>query len=596
MSQIKYRANLSARTFPMRARDWGRTVIVKQYDNNFNRQVESAEDQDKDIGIPQIYYCHNVMPHAQGFQSVGFQRIINPTGADTAFTRIFNIQDDLGNQSTLGVSASGNWYVRTGYNWVLRFTSAFPANEVYVALCNGISYIFQKGTGARTYNFNTNTFTIVAFKGLDPTKVEGICSAFGFLLAWQVATPNRNYNVLGNNFAGSNEMQVFGDVPVGSDITGPGIPANTYVITSFTDIFGQKIITLSNNCTSTNTTVNFAIVAHYPGGVFWSSSIDETDFVPSLITGAGGGEVQQALGQIVVLTPHPKGFLIYTDANIVAGQYSGNPRYPFDLQGVIGSSGVINRDMVNEDANDLYHYAYTVAGIQTVSLLSCSPALIEISDYLSTGNFEDFDETTFTFTEYQANGAGIAPFKRLAVVSRYIIISYSLSGLKFTHALIYDTITKRLGKIKHDHWKVVELTYQMLGGVAYDPAKANIGLLNRTGEIIAVTFQDGSGPGCMILGKYQFVRQRNLVLQEVEVETLQTGGGGGGGAYAVDVLTALDGRNYTRVSPSNMLIEGPVNGYSKTKLRSEGVNHSVVIQGTFQMSSVELTFSLGAKR
>jgi hypothetical protein len=76
MAQIRYRANLSAKDFVYSSQQWGRSVVLKQYDQNFSRQIVSPTDPDKDIGIPQIFYCHNVFPQAQGFQSVGIPNII----------------------------------------------------------------------------------------------------------------------------------------------------------------------------------------------------------------------------------------------------------------------------------------------------------------------------------------------------------------------------------------------------------------------------------------------------------------------------------------------------------------------------------------
>ena len=81
MGQITYRANLSAKAFPFISDNWGRTVITAGPDNTFNRQVSSAEDLDRDAGIPQIYYCHNVMPFAQGFQSVSYLDVIPAGGS-----------------------------------------------------------------------------------------------------------------------------------------------------------------------------------------------------------------------------------------------------------------------------------------------------------------------------------------------------------------------------------------------------------------------------------------------------------------------------------------------------------------------------------
>jgi hypothetical protein len=48
-------------------------VIVGGPDQNFIRQLYSPEDPDKDIGVPQIYYLHNVLPTSSGFASIGFE-------------------------------------------------------------------------------------------------------------------------------------------------------------------------------------------------------------------------------------------------------------------------------------------------------------------------------------------------------------------------------------------------------------------------------------------------------------------------------------------------------------------------------------------
>ena len=53
MAQVTYRANLSAASFPFIALNFGRSVIVKAYDNNYLPSVSSKEDADKDTGVPQ---------------------------------------------------------------------------------------------------------------------------------------------------------------------------------------------------------------------------------------------------------------------------------------------------------------------------------------------------------------------------------------------------------------------------------------------------------------------------------------------------------------------------------------------------------------
>jgi hypothetical protein len=71
---VEIRGNLSSAYFPLVSQYHGRTVIVSGQDNNFNRQLYSSADNDKDIGIPQMYYGHNIMPTGTGFLSVGFEQ------------------------------------------------------------------------------------------------------------------------------------------------------------------------------------------------------------------------------------------------------------------------------------------------------------------------------------------------------------------------------------------------------------------------------------------------------------------------------------------------------------------------------------------
>jgi hypothetical protein len=70
MGTIAYRANLSAATYPMTISDGGRTVIMPGPDNNYDRRVDPTGEQ-KDAGIPQALYMENVLPTANGYQSVG---------------------------------------------------------------------------------------------------------------------------------------------------------------------------------------------------------------------------------------------------------------------------------------------------------------------------------------------------------------------------------------------------------------------------------------------------------------------------------------------------------------------------------------------
>src|SRR6476620_5882961 len=95
MSQVVYRGNLSSAFFPFISEYQGRTVIVAGPDNNFNRQLQSSADLDKDIGIPQLYYCHNVLPNGNGLQAIGYETRINGINPPISNMRqAFSVRND----------------------------------------------------------------------------------------------------------------------------------------------------------------------------------------------------------------------------------------------------------------------------------------------------------------------------------------------------------------------------------------------------------------------------------------------------------------------------------------------------------------------
>lgn len=185
MAQVSYRANLSAKAFPFISENFGRSIIVAGQDQNFSRQVVSAEDQDKDIGIPQLYYCHNVMPHANGWQSIGYINILPAAPAITDFSSIFLIRDGSDNKAYFGVKSNGDFYISdgTGAPWVFK-QSGVVGKLVTVAYVSGVTYIYVANTGCYKYNFSTGAFVSVTLTSLTAANVIGITYSAGYLIAW----------------------------------------------------------------------------------------------------------------------------------------------------------------------------------------------------------------------------------------------------------------------------------------------------------------------------------------------------------------------------------------------------------------------------
>lgn len=590
MAQIRTRINLSSRSFPLIQENWGRTVIVGGQDQNFNRQVQASTDSDHDVGIPQIYYAHNVMPHAQGFQSIGYLTVIAASNDGLIFSQVFNLIDDLGNFALLGITDTGTWYTWESAftGWIVRATGQNTVNPITVTFCSGKSYIWQRIVGAKLYNFTSKNFDVTTITGLDYTLVNGLTSSFGYLIAWSSIRQPGTVSITttsGNPVAVSN---YFGPPPtdysslIGQTITSPQFPAGAIVIS----VLGDNI-TLSANATSSTSTgvLNYPGI---PGAIFWSSIITETDFTPSLITGAGGGQVQGLIGTLITCVPHTKGFLIYGTENIVAATYSGNSRYPFDTQPIVGSGGITDATLVTVDANTTGHFAYTTSGLQSVGLGNSQIVLSDVTDFVSGKLFEDWNDATQEFIQTELTST---MKKRLSIVAnRYLVISYGISSL--THALVYDIVTTRMGKLRISHMMCFELYPNVLG--ITEISRQSIAFLQNDGTVKTVNFdtRDSNSNGFLLLGKYQYVRARNLILDEVWIENIYNYSN-----FSLRTFVAIDGKIITS-QPVLMPTVGTDNSRRQAhyKDRIEGDNISLCLQGQFHLESGIIEFHPGGKR
>lgn len=505
MAQITYRANLSAKAFPFLSQNWGRSIIVPQYDNTFSRQLASQEDSDKDVGIPQIYYCHNVMPHQQGFQSVGYNTIQGALIGYTAnFVQVFLMRDGAGNAVYLAVDALGKIYRQAGTFWTYITTVA--NSNITIAYVSGVTYLYVKQSGCYKYDFSTGSLIPVTLTSLDPTKVLGISYAAGYLIVWTAST------------------------------------------------------------------------------VAWSSTIDPTDFTPSLVTGAGSGSVESARGAITACVAHTQGFIIYTTNNAVVALYSGNARYPFNFREIVASGGLSSLSNVAFDANSGNHFAYTTSGMQLISTTQTQTILPELTDFISGRLFEDYDEATDTFSSTTISAQ---LQKQITMVSdRYLIFSYGITSL--THALVYDLTDKRWGKLKIPHVQCFE--YAIPSPFVIEIPRQAIAFLQADGTIKIVDFSVTSSisSGVICLGKYQFVRQRLLQLDEINIENVQVGA-----VFSIYNLVALDGKNGIKSTPTLLESTGL---YRRYACRDIGINHSLVMKGAFSIVSLVLAFNIHGKR
>jgi hypothetical protein len=527
MSQIVYRANLSAKAFPFLTDFQGRTVIVPGPDNTFNRSLVSSEDLDRDVGVPIMYYCHNVIPAPYGFSSVGYEtEIPKLAGSGTVFKSVKILRSNAlsaaadGPRIYFAPTVSGVHYKltlgSTAWTSISTPVAITASTVVTYATVQGISYIYFSGIGCYKYDSTTDTLVAVTLTGLVPANILGVTSYQGYMIAYD-----------------------------------------------------------TNN-------------------VYWSSVLDidytvnSVDFTPSLTTGAGNIRPEGARGPITIVLPATFGLAVYTTSNIVSAIYSGNSRYPFNFKEVVSSGGCTSGDYVTYDANTGNQYAYTTSGMQTVTATATQTIFPEITDFLAGADFEDFDETTKTFSQNTLTSPMIK--KITSVADRYLIFSYGVTSL--THAILYDMTQRRYGKLKVSHVDCFE--YEYLDPALADAPRKSIAFLGADGNIkianLSVTFSGSSGVA--LFGKFQYVRSRLLTLEAVELQSVHSNQT----AFCYDMSSLTGG-----TSESFQVTQGyetSVSGQTQRtyKFHKTAINHSVLVLGGFFLASLILTFHIAGRR
>ena len=543
--QITYRANLASAEIPLLSAFQGQTVIVGKIDQDF--ELENAQSTNprlqKEKQIPEAYYCHNVMPTGHGYQSVGYIEKIPPhedhVSGIADFQGIHILRDVNENKSLFSPAGGKNYIFDRNINmWesidpIVGFENAL----VTVAYLDGETYVFYAKKGCFKYNKTTQHFDTVTLTGLVVTEINGICASNGYLLAWD-------------------------------------------------DL---------NN-------------------VYRSQAVDNLNFTPDPSLGSGAGIPEDIRGKIVVLLPITNGFIVYTTANAVAAIFQNNSRYPFIYREIQGSSGIISADHVSWQDTLGEHYVWTISGMQKIDKSKAAPAFPKITDFLIAKIFEDYNTTTDSFDITKLTSQ--LSVHLTCVGSRFVVISYGITN-DFTHAIVYDLAYKRFGKLKIDHvdcftyatpnlsgdlaWEDLgEISWEELGGTSWDGLGSMVETVEVPKDILAFLQKDGmvhivnfdlnhtDDDGVIVLGKYQFIREKRIVIDEIEVENVDPIFN-----FDVKILTSDDGKNIVRKTTPYLHVDtGLFRKYLGDPDQAVGKNHSLTFKGTFHLTSLALTMHL----
>ena len=362
-------------------------------------------------------------------------------------------------------------------------------------------------------------------------------------------------------------------------------PVNKQV--TFTDISGSVTGVTVANIKHICSSFNYLILLMDDGTIHWSSTTTPTDFTVSLVTGAGS-TVPSGAQNANFLVQHPEGFYIYCSNSVVFAQYTGNSRYPFRFLPVSDAGGYTDPNSVSGSYSSANQYGLDVSNkVQIISGTAAQLVAPEISSYLERKVVKDvFNYSTNVFSLLNAFQPAIG--RLTLILDRYLILSFSvdydLSQLEFDYAFVYDTLLQRYGVLKVRHSFVVAGNKDVL----FIPL--------RGGEIpytLNFSLLAGTHQGVLLLGKFQFVRDRLLQIEEIELESSKDISGGGSQNLSVLLFPSLDGKNF--LDPVTLATE-ITKHLVVIKTHKTAKNHSIMLKGAFDVNTLELHFRVAGRR
>lgn len=534
MAQIPFRAALQTMSIPLVSENSGRTIIVPGQDQTFVPGVtvpatssEGNSTVPADRGVPQIYYAHNVMPSTYGYQSVGY---------DVQYS---------------------------GIDWQGIPAETVDFKDAQLIQAGQIISEKPQATGFRTYISNPKAGSNSVFT-LNP-----VAENWKLALGAPVLADDTRITVATVNGVSYIYFSYIG----------------CYIYNNNTNSLEQRTLNGLDESTILGIFAsNGYMLAYSESAISWSSVVDVEDFEPSDVSGAGGGQVQEAKGKIVTASVTAQGFILYTEANAVSVIYSGNADFPWNFKSIPSAGGIASAEMVSAEQIAGFQQVYSTNGMQQVGHTGARTTTPQVTDFIAGQLFEDFDTATNKFNTVQFNWT---MRKSLSVIAdRYILISYGLyPEADMTHAIVLDVAQNRMGKFKLTHVFTFELR-SLLAQINETP-RGSIAFLQSNGDIKSVNFNlNADAPdSVMMLGKYQYVRQRALEMHEVELENIKAGAD-----FTLEAWLTLDGKNYFGSEPG-YLAQNNENYRDYLFEGAVGQNVSLLCKGRFNIISLMMWFS-----
>lgn len=541
MSKKRFTGVLNAAQFPLMSVLQGRTIVIPRYDVNFKTQrAFYGTDESANYNIPQLSYCENVMPTAEGLQSVGFIKVIDGIEGSTAFDQAITLRDEDENNFIFSPAGGLNYmYVGNNGAWEsLSPISMLTGKLITRAYVNGRSFVCYEGQGVYEYITATNTFEKKTLSGLTDAEVRGIGSSSNYLLAFTDIS-----------VAYSSLVDPLDFVP--SLTTGAGISTPQDVkgkIQAVLGISGGFVIYTTRN----------AVGATFTNNV-------RGPFTYKEIANSGGIDSYEQ----------------------VTSEQNAGPHYAWTTGGLqkitLQGSEVVSAEVNDFLAGRMYEAFDAVNNRLDAMYASASEFLVKVSYVSSRYLVVSYSPTGSTTYEY-------------ALVFDTALKRWG--KLKFPHVdcffytypnLFGDLSYEDLGQITYEEFFETRYIDLALGVESDIPSKLAMGFLQADGSVWLAEMnynKQEQHDAIIIFGKFQLERSRNIGLQKITMEGVYAVGGTTTTDFSLKVLVNWDGYNVAAVE-TPMLIEAS-GKFTRYGTRAVGENVCLLLRGTFALTSYML--------
>lgn len=575
MAIQRFRVALNQAHVPFVSSFQGRAALIAQIDPPGRiPKVAIGSEENVDLNLPLVNYLENAVPVRHGYKSVGYKQVIAPT-VNTDFDQAFYIREGDENQILFSPAQGQNYRYLAGV-WDDDPLAAKWAGEVpALYLADASTNTPQTAEVTRAY-VDGRTFLCYSRIALSQNADGSTVDKEGSIYHWNSGTAQFDREQPGD---------------------ASGLIRNLDV-----DIGQIDLIASSNGY--------LIVVSELT--VFWApfngTAFDFEIYANGAVTGAGNQIPEDVKGPIKAVVPVSGGFIIFTDKNAVGASYnSSNFASPWIFKEIPNAGGVQSYEQISVEGTLGAITAYTSGGLQKISLNNAENIHPDATDFLGGRLIERYNFGNQTLTKATATTEF---FTKLTYVnSRFLLISYGTYPGVFSFALLYDAALQRWGKLRIVHRdcftyqgsiETVPLTYGMLGDVSYEeypetyanatvtssgitfPRQA-VAFLLKTGEvklaILDYRYKDETddSQACIILGRLQLSRAREMTIQTVEVEGLQAGGN-------CFLAPSINGR--TLESAVSLYLRQQVEDFAEFGELVAAKNFNLIIEGDFNLSSV----------